>query len=340
MAEQLSVEGIQAFFAQPNKAIRKRALAIILNHEMIEAEDVLREYLGNETDPELQMIGRKVLQRLQEYQEMSDTMQPEFVVPLLKSPVPEARIRALRRLLRKKTPTLATLIQQYCPMETVPEAGLLIMTILNNNPHPGNLPLILGFLESPSPRLRAEAFKGLQILIYRSLLPLFFKGLIDPAQEIRVMTLQMVKQFPRPTLLQAIEQMLASPGEVSQLAAKILSNMQGADLLPIIQRHLHHPDQTTALFLQTFYKHLGGAPVPPPATTTPTAAPARPPIPGTAAAAAQPATPPPHSATKTLAAPRSTWLRRATSNWSGPTGARTTRGSTRALCSRARSQRG
>ncbi|NLI79578.1 MAG: HEAT repeat domain-containing protein, partial [Candidatus Riflebacteria bacterium] len=259
MAEQISLEGVQGFFAQPNKAIRKRALAIILNHEMIEAEEALQQYLGNETDPELQMIGRKVLERLADYQKMSDSMPAEHVVPLLKSPVPETRVRALRRLLRKRTPTLATLLQQYCPMETVPEAALLLVSILNNNPHPGNLPLLLGFLESPSARLRLEAFKGLQILINASLLPLFFKGLVDPSQEIKVMTLQMLRQFPRKALLDALDQMLQTDNpEISRLAAKIFSHLQGADLLPIVQKHLQHPDQTTALFLQTFYSHLGG----------------------------------------------------------------------------------
>lgn len=257
MAEQISLESLNTYLFQSTKAIKKRALAIIFNEDMIEAEALLKQFIGVEPDSELQVIAHKVLQKLTDFQAFSDTMTQEMIVPLLKSPDSGTRIRAFRRLLRKKSPTLALQIQQCCPNEKVPEVGLLMMTILNANPHPGNLPLIIGFLESPSARLRMEAFKGLNIMINGSLLPLFFKGLLDHSQEIQLMTMQMVKSFQRKHLLDALEQMLESTPEVSQLASKVLSQFQGSDIIPLLKRYLNHPDRTTGLFIQTIYAYLG-----------------------------------------------------------------------------------
>jgi hypothetical protein len=258
MAEQIALEELQSALSHPNKAIQKRILAIIFKEEVIEAEDLVRQFVQRESDTELQALGGKVLQKLREYQAFSDSMEPEMSIPLLKSPGAETRIRGLRRLIKKKTPTIAPLLQQYCPQEKDPIAGYLIMVLLNNNPHHGNLPIILGFLGSPSVGLRKEAFKGLHIFVNGALLPMFFRGLVDISSDIQMMTLQMVNQFQRQYLLTALEQMMSGPPEISQLASKVLSTLSGADLLPLLKRHLSHSDKTTALFLQTFYNHIGG----------------------------------------------------------------------------------
>lgn len=247
MPEEITLDQLKKALSQPNKALKKRALAIIYNEAIVEAVDLLKQFIGNEEDSELQILSMKVLQKIQEFSGFSEKVPPESLIPFLQSSDISRRLLALRALVGRRIPRIAKIIHQCCAYEKSPEANILIAKILSCNPHPGNLSLLVRFLDNPAPQIRAEAYRGIATIISGVLLPLLLQGLDDPSQELQMIVMRFVTQMNRKQIIEALGFMFSSEKpELSRLAIKVVSHFQGADILPILKNHVGHPDIQTA----------------------------------------------------------------------------------------------
>ena len=202
MAETVTLEQLEKTLFGTYRALKKRALAMIHNEAIVEATDLVKRFMGSESDPELLVFSRMVLQKLQDFSAVSGSVNPESLAPLLESPEPSRRILALRALLGRRSSAIPELLRRQCSGEQAPEAVALIAENLRHNPDPGNLPFLERFLANDSPRVRSEAYRGVLALISGSLLPMLLRGLADPAPELQVLVRQMARQFDRRHLIE------------------------------------------------------------------------------------------------------------------------------------------
>jgi len=243
----VSLEKIKLALIQPNNAIRKRALAIIFNDAIIEAKDILEEYIGRETEPDLQAFALKVLQKLQDFRDISSQVANERLFPLLQSSDLESKLLALRGLATRHSPEIPLQILSNCSLETSPEAVALICQILKNNPSPQNLPLLLKYTQDPSDKVRMDALEGILNVMYGCLFPYVLKALLDPSPPMKMKAYQLISEISRTNLLSALGFMLESSSlEISRLAAKLFPSFLDADLMPLLQKHIQHSDAETA----------------------------------------------------------------------------------------------
>ena len=246
-SEKVSLEKLRQALAQPNNAIRKRALSIIYNEAQIEAVPLIEDYLGQETEPDLQSLAVKVLKKLQEFKESSSQVPTDSLLALLQHPNLENRILALRGLADHKSPKLAEMIAGICARETSPEALGLIAKILKQNPSPGNIPLLIRLIRNPVEEIRQEALEAILSIIFGCLYPLVLKCLLDQSAPLKMRAYQLISNISRTNLLEALDFMFSSGNpELSRLAGRLLPSFLGHDLLPMLERTVTHPDPETA----------------------------------------------------------------------------------------------
>ncbi|HOY68649.1 MAG TPA: HEAT repeat domain-containing protein [Candidatus Ozemobacteraceae bacterium] len=248
MADQtVTLEQLKQALAQPNAAIRKRALAIIFNDVKIEAAPLLEEYLGKESDPALQGLTIKVLEKLKAFRESAGQVPMERLTPLLQNPDPQARLLALRAIATRQAPQLAETVLRHCAGDTSPEARALVAKILRNNPHPAAAPLLLALAESDVESVRQDAIEGLLGLINQCLLPEILKTLLDPSPSLKMRAYQLISNISRANLIDSLGALLASPDpEKSRLGGKLLPSFMNPDLIPLLSRNAAHRDEETA----------------------------------------------------------------------------------------------
>jgi hypothetical protein len=246
-AEKVSLDKLRQALQQPNNAIRKRALAIIFNEARIEALPLIEEYLGWETEPDLQGLALKVRRKLQDFQATCSQVPTEKLLALLQHSTTESRILALRGLVEHRSARLAELVCQVCGQETSPEVLTLVAKILRRNPSPGNIPVLLRLIEHPAEEIRQDALEGILSIIFGCLYPLVLKTLLDPSPQLKMRAYQLISNISRPNLLEALDFMFSCGDQaMSRLAGTLLPSFLGPDLLPILDRHLAHADADTA----------------------------------------------------------------------------------------------
>lgn len=249
MSEQTSVtlEQIRQALAQPNTAIRKRALALIYNEAKIEAGPLLEEYLGREQDPALQTLTIKVLEKLKSFRECAGQVPTERLIPLLQNPDPQARLLGLRAAATRSDPNLAKMVVRYCSSDDSQEARQLIAQILRDNPLPSGLPVLLDLVKEETEKIREDAIEGILQLITRRLYPEVLKSLLDPSPALKMRAYQLISRISRPNLLDALEAMLADADPaISRLGGKLLPSFLNPDLISILSKYVDHQDTETA----------------------------------------------------------------------------------------------
>lgn len=249
MTDQPSVtlEQIRQALAQPNQAIRKRALALIYNEAKVEAGPILEEYLGREEDPALQTLALKVLEKLNSFRECAGQVPTERLAPLLQNPDPQARLMGLRAAATRNDADLAKIVVRHCSRDESPEARQLIAHILRENPLPEGLPILLDLANAENEKIREDAIEGILQVITRRLYPEVLKTLLDPSPALKMRAYQLISRISRPNLLEALEAMLddADP-EICRLGGKLLPSFLNPDLISLLSRHADHQDAETA----------------------------------------------------------------------------------------------
>ncbi len=243
------LEKLQQALSQPNNAIRKRALAIIFNEARVEAAPILEEYLGRETEPDLQALGFKVLKKLQEFKNLAGSVPTERLLELLQCNDLESRLLALRGLIDKRSSRIAQLVATNCTKETDPEALVLVSDILRRNPTPQTLPSLFHLAENPNEKVRQNVLEGFLNIIFGCLYPNVLKSLLDPSQQIKMRAYHLISNVSRANLLETLEFMLsAEEAPTRHLAGKLLPSFLAPDLLPILEKNIEHPDPETKAF--------------------------------------------------------------------------------------------
>ncbi|MFZ2960585.1 MAG: hypothetical protein WA705_27210 [Candidatus Ozemobacteraceae bacterium] len=261
MAGEVTLEQIKTALFQPNSALKKRALAVIHNRGLVEACGLLQQFVGVEQDIDLQTFALRILEKLktQEAKPSEITSLPveKELVPLLMSPEPGKREQALRLMLGHRSSIISSLLQERCQNELHPDVAALVAENLRNNPDVANFPLIRRLLESPSTRVRVEAYRALQSLINGCFLPILMNGMTDESQEIEMTLRQMVNLTHRRNLLDAYGFMLSSGvPERSRQAVAMMASCMGPDLLPMIRTHIRHSDGPTLDALRVLLEQL------------------------------------------------------------------------------------
>lgn len=249
MSEQTSVplEQLRQALAQPNTAIRKRALALIYNEAKVEAAPLLEEYLGRETDSNLQALTIKVLEKLKSFRECAGQVPTERLVPLLQSPDPQARLLGLRAAASRCDADLANMVIHHCSQDDSQEARELIAQILRTNPQPTAIPLLLNLVRSETEKVRQDAIEAMLHVITRHLYPEVLKTLLDPSPALKMRAYQLISRISRPNLLEALEAMLdASDPETNRFGGKLLPSFLNPDLIPLLSKHITHQDSEAA----------------------------------------------------------------------------------------------
>ncbi|MBI3039255.1 HEAT repeat domain-containing protein [bacterium] len=242
----MTFEEIKKALTQPNSALKKRALAVLYNDEMVEAKSLLESYVGSEVDPDLQTLAIKVLNKLRESLKGQFQFDLEKVRGAFQSRDNSQRISALRTLLTQRSPKIPKLVQDLLPNETSPEAISLIVEILKNNPDPGNLPLLLKFSNDPSDAVRMEALQGVVNIMNGCMYPFILRALLDPSPPLKMKAYQLISMISRANLLDSIDFMLGSESaETSRLAGQLLPPFVGPDLLPLLKKNINHKDEET-----------------------------------------------------------------------------------------------
>ncbi len=249
MSDQPSVtlDQIRQALAQPNQAIRKRALALIYNEAKVEAGPILEEYLGREQDAALQALALKVLEKLKSFRECAGQVPTERLAPLLQNPDPQARLLGLRAAASRTDADLAEMVVRHCATDKSPEARQLIAQILRANPLPEGLPILLGLVKEENEKIREDAIEGILQVITRRLYPEVLKTLLDPSPALKMRAYQLISRISRPNLLEALEAMLgdADPA-ISRLGGKLLPSFLNPDLISLLSRYADHQDAETA----------------------------------------------------------------------------------------------
>ncbi|MBF0544165.1 MAG: hypothetical protein HQM08_07020 [Candidatus Riflebacteria bacterium] len=232
---------------QPNSAIKKRALAVIFNESIIEAKSILEDYLGRETEPELQALGLKVLKKLQSFSKYSGEVGLERLEPFLSHNDPERRLLGLRGLIGRRSSQIPFLIHKYFSQETNSEALLLISEILKQNPDFRNYPMLLNFANSPTVSVKISALDSFLGLIAGLIIPNILNSLDDPSPPVKMKAFQIVSKIERKWIFEALDSMLSSDlPEISRKAGNLLHLFICEELLPVISRHSQHPDSETS----------------------------------------------------------------------------------------------
>lgn len=251
MAKATSLEELAKALTGPNKALQKRALAIIHNEAILEAQEQVQAFLGTQPDADLQALALKVLKKLQEFASLPDQATPEALLPLLQSPDSARRTYALRALRKRVSNNILYTVQQFGADVESAEGKALVAEVLRHNPDLGNLPILLGFLKDAAAPVRLKASEALIAVFQGCLLPPLLRGLADPAPEIVYLVRQFLKQIGRDQFMAALHHMLSGEDPApARLAAAILDGLQGADVLPLIRQHLAHRDPDTAARLR------------------------------------------------------------------------------------------
>jgi len=247
----MSLEELRQALSQPNAAIKKRALSVIFNEVVVEARDLLQEFLSREKDPDLQGLGIKVVNKLQAFSQTTGDFEPEKILPILANGQPEARLLALRSLLGRQSPHIPAIIHRGCRPDESPDTAALIAEILKTNPHVENLPFIMRFLRSTSEKVRLEALEGLINIMNGCLYPHILKTLLDPAGPIKMKSYQVISRISRANLLDTLNLMLSAEAlETNRLAAQLLPSFLNNDLLPVLSLHRLHRDAETAALIK------------------------------------------------------------------------------------------
>ncbi|RCK81403.1 MAG: hypothetical protein OZSIB_2272 [Candidatus Ozemobacter sibiricus] len=251
MASTTSLEELGKALAGTNPGLQKRALAIIHNQAIIEAQDLVQRFLGTQPAPDLQALALKVLKKLQEFATLPEQATPEAVLPLLQSPDPARRMYALRALRKRVSSNILYTVQQFGADVEHPDGKALVAEVLRHNPDLGNLPILLGYLQDPAAAVRLKASEALIAVFQGCLLPPLLRGLTDPAPEIVYLVRQFLKQIGRDQFMAALHFMLSGDDPApARLAAAILDGLSGPDVLPLIRQHLAHRDPETAARLR------------------------------------------------------------------------------------------
>ena len=239
--QQETLDKIRVALLQPNKALRKRALALIHNQSIVEARPLIEQYLGTETDPEMLPLAQRVLGALDAFTQASKGVKTDQLGDLLTSADPSQRLVALRALASRQEPGLAeTLHRAGALNESDPECLQLVLEAFALNPHPANLPLQLAATKHVSDKIRQLALQGLMTFINGAILPRLLEGLLDPAPQMKMKAYQLVNSISRVNLLASLDAMLAQPAGDALLCARLLPSFLNRDLLPILQKGIKH----------------------------------------------------------------------------------------------------
>ncbi|NLI79729.1 MAG: hypothetical protein GX442_25205 [Candidatus Riflebacteria bacterium] len=257
MSKTNSLDELRKALTQSNRALQKRALAIIHNEVVIEAQGLLQEFLGTQPEPDLQVLTMKVLKKLQEFASLPTQATPETLIPLLQSADESRRLYALRALRQRCSTNLLYTVQQFGADLARPEARVLVAEIFRRNPDLGNLPILLSYLGDAAATVRQEAFQAIIAVFQGCLLPHLLRGLADPAPGIVYLVRQFLNQVGKEHLLAALQGMLAGEDPAqARLAAGVLAGLPGADVIPLARDHLAHPDPATAARVKEIVQEL------------------------------------------------------------------------------------
>ncbi|HNV71564.1 MAG TPA: hypothetical protein PKO06_17805 [Candidatus Ozemobacteraceae bacterium] len=247
MGAKPSLDQLKQVLFQPNPALKKRALAIIFNEAMCEARPLLEEYVGQENNPELQALALKVLNKLETPQQKPQALSPEQLMAALPSATPAKKIELLRALSQCRSPRLAVTIQQLFSQENDPDALLAIAEIFRNNPHIGNLGILMRLSAHQNEKLRLAALESILNVMFGCMYPFILKALLDPSVPLKMKAYQLISTISRANLLEALGYMLENENpQFSRLAGQLLPSFMGPDLIELLKKHLKHPDQETA----------------------------------------------------------------------------------------------
>ncbi len=247
MGAKPSLDQLKQVLFQPNPALKKRALAIIFNEAMTEARPLLEEYVGQENNPELQALALKVLNKLETPQQKPQAQTPDQMLAALPTATPAQKIELLRALSQTRSPRLAVTIQQLFAQENDPEALLAIAEIFRNNPHIGNLGILMRLSTHQNEKLRLISLECILNVMFGCLYPFVLKALLDPSVPLKMKAYQLISTISRANLLEALGYMLDNENpQFSRLAGQLLPSFMGADLIDLLKKHLKHPDQETA----------------------------------------------------------------------------------------------
>jgi hypothetical protein len=246
MSNGVNLEKIREALRLGNAALKKRALAIVFNDAIVEARGLVEEFLGNEPDQSLQNMALQVIRKLEGFENQSQQAAPESVGVLLQSADPAGRVLALRALLNRRDPSIPGLLADFSIESASTEEIGLVAEILKQNPDPRNLAFLLRFSDHASEKIRIDAVEGILNLMHGCMYPHVLKSLLDPAPQIKMKAYKLISKMSRANLLDTLEFMISSHDpEMSVLAGKLFPSFLGPDLVPLLQKHLQHPDGQT-----------------------------------------------------------------------------------------------
>ncbi len=238
-ATESSAKIIQAL-TQPNKALKKRALALIHHQVLREAAPHVERFLGVETDPELVALGVRVLAHLQDHQPQVETLGPEELRSHLRADDANVRRKALRILGETPEPQVLAELPQLFAAETEPRCLHMVLELFQRFPHPDSLSILVRSMVNDDERVRREGLLALLKLFTGDLFPRVLATLLDDSSAVKMLAHQFVATISRNHLLEALEAMMMRGGEPTAIAAQLLPSFLSHDMLPLLKRGLGH----------------------------------------------------------------------------------------------------
>lgn len=248
---------IEEILVGDNPALKKRALAIVLNDSVIEARELVEKLAASETDTEIQALAGRVAKELQRREEAFTQGNLESIVDTLEITSPESRVAALRRLLHRKSKLIPHLIRRFFFSETRVESATLIVSILENNPDPLNLEQLTSFLRHPNEDIRFKSFEAIGKNLMGAVYPEMLRSLIDANQRNKMQGYQFLGRLGRKDFVEILQEMMKNRApEMTRLAANLCFQFLGKDLSPVLRPHLSHVDEQTASLVRMALESL------------------------------------------------------------------------------------
>lgn len=245
MERQATLDQLRKALFQANNALKKRALAIIHNESLVEAESMLLEFMGTEQDPDLLTLSLKVLKKVQDYANISEQVPTEALLPLLDCPDIERRLVTLRALVGKRSPQLAARLIECFAEETHAETLLLVTQILRSNPDLCSLAFLRKQARHEHHQIRAEAIQAINTVIDGCLITELLVGVIDQAESVQVVARHLLAELSHKRIGDVIAYLLSGEPAMSQLGATVLGSFLASEFAFLIRENIEHPDPKT-----------------------------------------------------------------------------------------------
>jgi hypothetical protein len=259
MKTEVDLKKIQEALDGENAAIKKRALAIILNESVIEAKAMVARLATSDPDSETRVLASRVAQKLESLEKSFSQASLETILEAFQKADQRSRVLALRGLLHRQSKFIPRLIREFFHSETQPETSHLIVEIIKNNPDFVYLDQLAGYLKHPVDDVRFKAFEAMEKSLLSVIYPEMLRTLLDPCPKLKMRGYHFLGRIGRARFSDILTEMLRSPNrELSRLAGNLATAFLGRDLVPVLKPHLQHADGQTAALCQKSMETLAG----------------------------------------------------------------------------------